>query len=73
MVGTILAAQERWFEAAGHFERPITLAGPHRQLLTGIGQALLRLGRLDEAQLRLEAASAADPISLDALIYLAEV
>jgi tetratricopeptide (TPR) repeat protein len=73
MLGSMLAGKEQWFETAAHFERAISLAGPHAQLLSGLGQALLRLGRLDEARQPLEAAVAADPNALEPVVYLAEL
>ena len=73
MLGTMFATQERWFEAAVHFEQAIALAGPHPQLLAGAGEALLRLGRLDQARSRLEAAVAGDPAALKPLTCLAEI
>jgi tetratricopeptide (TPR) repeat protein len=69
----MLSGKDRWFEAAAHFERAIALAGPHPQLSSGLGRALLRLGRLDEARAPLETAAAADPDMLEPLVYLAEL
>jgi tetratricopeptide (TPR) repeat protein len=73
MLGSICAEHDRWFEAAEHFDHAVALAGPHPQLLTGFGQALLRLGLLDEARGKLEAALAADAEALEPLAYLAEL
>ena len=72
-LASILASDEKWFEATAHFERAISLAAPHPQLLGGLGQALLRLGRLDEARAPLEAALAADPKALESAVHLAEL
>jgi len=73
ILGSILAAREQWFDAAGQFEKAISLAGPHPQLQTGLGQALLRLGRVEQARALLEAAAAADPNALEPAVYLAEL
>jgi Tfp pilus assembly protein PilF len=72
-LGAMFAEQERWVEAAVHFERAISLAGNHPQLLTGLGQALMRRGRLDDARRVLASAIAADPAALEPAVYLAEV
>ncbi len=73
ILGSILAARELWVEAGSHFSRAVELAGPHPQLLTGLGQALLRQGRLNEARSQLRTAVAADPNLLEANVFLAEV
>ena len=49
-LGALLAARWKAFEAAEHFQQAVALAGPDPQLLTRLGHALLRLGRLDEAR-----------------------
>jgi Tfp pilus assembly protein PilF len=72
-LGAMFAEQERWFEAAVHFERAVSLAGNHAQLLTGLGQALMRRGRLDDARRVLGSAIAADSAALEPAVYLAEV
>jgi Tfp pilus assembly protein PilF len=72
-LGSMFAGQERWFEAAVHFERAISLAGNHAYLLTGLGQALMRRGRLDDARQMLVSATKADPDALEPAVYLAEV
>jgi tetratricopeptide (TPR) repeat protein len=73
MLGFIMARDERWFDAAEALERAVALAGAHPQLLTGLGHALLRLGRLEAARAPLEAAVRADPNGLQQLAYLAEL
>ncbi len=73
MVGSLLADREQWFEAAAHFEQAIAIAGAHPQLLTGLGQARLRLGQLDEARKVLEAVAAADSQALEPIVFLAEL
>jgi Flp pilus assembly protein TadD len=73
MLATLSADREDWFEAAAHFKKATALVGSHPQLLTGLGQALLRLGRLDEARKSLETAGAADPDALEPIVYLAEL
>jgi tetratricopeptide (TPR) repeat protein len=73
ILGSLFTGRERWFEAATHFESAISLAGPHLQLLAGLGQSLLRLGRLEQARATLEAAAAADPDALEPAVYLAEL
>ena len=73
MLGFIMAKEEQWFDAAEELGRAIALAGPHPQLLTGLGHALLRLGRLEAARAPLEAAVQADPNGLQQLAYLAEL
>lgn len=72
-LGALLASRWKAFEAAEHFQRAVTLAGHDPQLLTRLGHALLRLGRLDEARGPLESAAAADPKSFEAAAYLAEL
>lgn len=72
-LGSLLAARWKAFEAAEHFQQAVSFAGPDPQLLTRLGHALLRLGRLDEARVPLEAAAAADPNSFEAAAYLAEL
>src|SRR5690348_6034283 len=61
MLGSMLAERENWFDAAMHFEHAIALAGRHSQLLTGLGLARMRSGRVDEARRLLEEAGKADP------------
>ena len=73
MLGLISSEQNKWFEAAGHFERAIELAGPHPQLLSGLGLALLRRGKLNAARAPLEAAVRADPGRLEPIVYLSEL
>ena len=48
ILGSLLAARETWVEAGNHFLRAAEFAGPHPQLLMGLGQSLLRQGRLNE-------------------------
>jgi Flp pilus assembly protein TadD len=71
-LGVLLAMRMKAHDAAAHFRRAIALAGPEPQLLTRLGHALLRLGRLDEAREPLKTA-AADPDSFEAIVYLAEL
>ena len=73
MLGSMLAERELWFDAAAHFERAISLAGDHPQLLAGLGQARMRIGELGEARELLQAATKADPAALESAVYLAEV
>ena len=73
MLGAMLAEREQWVDAAAHFERAIGLVGNHPQLLTGLGQALMRSGRLEDARGLLEGATKADPTALEPAVYLAEV
>ena len=73
ILGSLLAARDLWVEAGNHLSRAAELAGPHPQLLAGLGQALLRQGRLDEARLHLRSAVSADPNLLEANVFLAEV
>ena len=72
MLASMLSEQERWIDAAAHFERAITLVGNHPQLVTGLGQARMRSGRVDDAVGLLEAATKADPGALEPAVYLAE-
>ena len=72
LLGSMLAERELWVDAAAHFERAIALVGNHPQLLTGLGHARMRSGRLDEARSILEAAVKADPAALEPAVYLAE-
>lgn len=72
MLGSMLAERELWVDAAAHFEQAIALVGNHRQLLTGLGHAWMRGGRLDDAHRVLEAAAKADPAALEPAVYLAE-
>jgi Tfp pilus assembly protein PilF len=72
-LGALLAARWQAFEAAEHFQQAVAFAGPEPQLLTRLGHALLRLGRLDEARGPLQTAAAADPDSFEAAAYLAEL
>ena len=73
MLGSMFAEQERWVEAAAHFEQAIALAGDHAPLLAGLGHALMRWGRLEDARRVLESASALDPEALEPAVYSAEV
>lgn len=73
ILASILSEKGLWFEAAAHFEQAIALAGPHPQLLTGLGSALLRQGRLEDARGPLRQASAADRQALEPVAYLAEL
>jgi len=73
LLASLLADRERWFEAAKHFEQAIGIVGHHPQLLTGLGQARLRMGKLEEARAPLEAAAAAEPETLEATVHLAEL
>jgi Tfp pilus assembly protein PilF len=73
MLATLLADRGMLIAATMHFERAIALAGKHPQLLDGLGHALLRQGRLDEARPVFEAAVAADPAALLPLLHLAEL
>jgi Tfp pilus assembly protein PilF len=73
MLGSLLAGREQWAEAATYFRQAMELAGPHPQLHAGLGHALLRLGRLEEARVLLEAATGADPKALEPAVHLAEV
>jgi tetratricopeptide (TPR) repeat protein len=73
MLASMLAERELWVDAADHFERAISLVGDHPQLLTGLGHARMRSGRLDEARRLLEAATQADPDALEPAVYLAEL
>ena len=68
-----LAMRMKAFDAAEHYRRAVELAGPEARLLTPLGHALLRLGRLDEARTQLEAAAAADPQAFGPAIYLSEL
>lgn len=72
-LGALLAARMKAFEAAEHFQKAVDLAGPEPQLVTRLGHALLRLGRLDEAKRYLESAAAADPNAFEPVVYLAEL
>lgn len=73
ILGSLLNDRGAPFEAAEHFRQALALAGPHPQLLTGLGLALLRQGRLEEARPVLENAAAADATALESLAYLAEL
>src|SRR6476660_5352218 len=68
-----LAMRMKAFDAAEHYRRAVELAGPEPRLLTPLGHVLLRIGRLDESRMRLEAAAAADPQAFGPAIYLAEL
>lgn len=68
-----LAMRMKAFDATEHYRRAVELTGPEPRLLTPLGHALLRLGKLDEARSRLEAAAAADPQAFGPVIYLAEL
>jgi len=72
-MGALLASRWKAFEAAEHFQQAVLFAGPDPQLLTRLGHALLRLGRLDEARGPLERAAAADPSAFEPAAYLAEL
>ncbi len=72
ILGSMLAEREQWTGAAAHFHQAIALAGEHPHLLTGLGHARMRQGRLKEARRLLEAAAAADPEALEPAAYLAE-
>src|SRR5260221_3173051 len=72
-LGEFLTARLKAFEAAAHFREAVALAGPDPRLLTRLGNALLRAGRLDEAREPLETAAAADPNAFEAAAYLAEL
>lgn len=72
LLGSMLAEREQWMDAARHFEGAMGLVGNHPQLLTGLGHARMRSGRLDDALGLLEAASKADPSALEPAVYLAE-
>lgn len=73
ILGAIHAERERWFESEKHYRAAIAGAGPHPQLLTGLGQAQLRHGQLGDARATLTAATEADPHLLEPLVCLAEV
>jgi Tfp pilus assembly protein PilF len=73
LLGSLLAEREQWMDAAQHFERAIGFIGNHPKLLAGLGHARMRSGKLEEARLLLEAATAADPSALEPAVYLAEV
>jgi len=68
-----LAMRMKGFDAAEHYRRAVEIMGPEPRLLTPLGHALLRLGRLDEARKWLEAAAVADPKAFGPAIYLAEL
>ena len=72
MLAGLYTDGEHWFEASEHFELAIELAGSHPQLLIGRGQALLRLGKLEEARASLERAAEGNPGALEPIVYLAE-
>ena len=72
LLGSILAEREQWVLAARHFETAMSLIGNHPQLLSGLGHARMRSGKLDEATRLLEAASKADRDALEPAVYLAE-
>jgi tetratricopeptide (TPR) repeat protein len=72
MLGSLLAEREQWVDAAAHFERAIAIAGKHQHLLAGLGRALMRQGRLEEARGKLEAAVTAHPSALEPAVFLAE-
>ena len=71
-LGELLAMRMKAHDAAAHFRRAIALAGREPQLLTRLGHALLRLGRLDEAREPLETA-ATQPNAYEAIVYLSEL
>ena len=73
ILGSMLNDRGAPFEAAEHFRRAIGPAGPHPQLLTGLGLSLLRQGRLEEARPVLESAASADPNALEPIAYMAEL
>jgi tetratricopeptide (TPR) repeat protein len=73
MLAALLSEREEWFEAAAYFERAIACTGPHPQLQTGLGRALMRLGRLDDSRRVLEAAAVADSSGFEPFVYLAEL
>jgi len=72
LMATLLAEREQWVDAASHFDQAISLVGDHPQLLTGLGQARMRSGRLGEARTLLETATKANPEALEPAVYLAE-
>ena len=72
-LGSLLAVRMKAFEAAEHFRKAVSLAGPDPQLLTRLGHTLLRIGRLNEARKPLETAAAANANAFEATVYLAEL
>lgn len=69
----IREAQGKPFEAVEHLQKAVAIAGPDPQLLTRLGYALLRLGRLGEARAALETVIAADPNAFEAIVRLGEL
>lgn len=72
-LGLLLAEREMLVPAAAHFERAITLTGPHPDLLLGLGRTLMRQGKLKQALPLLEAAAAARPDDLQSAVCLAQL
>jgi Flp pilus assembly protein TadD len=68
-LANFLANRMKGFDAAEHYRQAIEIGGPEPRLLIRLGYSLLRLGRLDEARARLEAAAAADPNAFGPVIY----
>jgi Tfp pilus assembly protein PilF len=73
MLGSMLFEREMLVPAVVHFERAIALAGPHPQLLLGLGRVRMREGRLELARPLLEAAASAEPTALEPAVYLAKL
>jgi Tfp pilus assembly protein PilF len=73
ILASIAGENGQWTEAAAHFEQAIALAGAHPELLTGLGLARLRQGRLAEARAPLERARTTDRNAIEPLVYLAEL
>lgn len=73
LLGAMLSQREVWPQAQVHFERAISIAGPHPHLLTGLGKAQLRRGQLAQARRSLDAAVRAGGATLEPLALSAEV
>lgn len=73
ILGSLLGEHGLWTEAAAHYREAIAHGGLHPQLLTGLGLALLRQGRIEEARAPLERAAAAEPRALEPVVHLAEL